>query len=375
MEVVLAPELTLKKKMKDRYSIEDMYTFDHRDLEKAKRKKDAEATDAAHNSKMSKEHWEKAMKRFAKISGDSETTKPAKKEIQQQDKPDEIDKADKLVLRFPSPNRTRRESPKKTSTIKLNTSVPESSCPRAMTCTFHDSGESVVPEFEPRVASETTESICNAGKKAPKIVSPMIESNMVLGVAESTGNAVEKAPKIITVMIESTNDSCSTPADARKDPHQGGVKDKIKKFENKASEIKKDADRKPALKEVNDARDAQVQNHQGHNIMDDILKHCFLQAITTRIMDRDFPMLGTTLYDKHMQMCRRISTSCNVQDSSFVSLQRFLVSLEDDGLLKIRWQAEDPTVISVNRHHLSVHQWQPWPHKSTVACLKVKGGR
>merc|ERR1719158_1868594 len=83
--------------------------------------------------------------------------------------------------------------------------------------------------------------------------------------------------------------------------------------------------------------------------MDDTLMDCFLQAVKTRVKDRDLPIMGTTLYGKHMRASRRIGTSCDVKDSSFVWLRPFLESLEVDGLLKLKPEVKDPTVIWINR--------------------------
>merc|ERR1719247_2492176 len=65
----------------------------------------------------------------------------------------------------------------------------------------------------------------------------------------------------------------------------------------------------------NDSCDAEIDEPEAQ--IDKTLKHCFLQAVTTRLLDRDFPMLGVTLYEKHMCMCRLIDSTCSVQDSSF----------------------------------------------------------
>jgi hypothetical protein len=132
---------------------------------------------------------------------------------------------------------------------------------------------------------------------------------------------------------------------------------------------------KAVTQEVNASRDLPIPEHQAQ--MDKNLKQCFLQAISTRLLERDFPMDTTTIYEKHMQMCRPIDKNCNVQDSSFVSLKAFFQSLEDAGLVELQSSSKEdaPMVIAVNRNHPSVQEWQPWPHKSTIACLKLRGKR
>jgi hypothetical protein len=193
---------------------------------------------------------------------------------------------------------------------------------------------------------------------------------------------------------------------------QGGVKDRIKRFESKEAEKTTDSNElatafsringfrtvklraeAEAGKDSNDApiqdkqimqaaaqegslsRDPPITEHQSR--MDKTLKQCFLQAISTRLLERDFPIDAMTLYEKHMRMCRPIDFNCTVQDSSFVSLKAFFQSLENAGLVELESSANEdtPKVIAVNRNHSSIQEWQPWPHKSTVACLKIRGKR
>jgi len=94
--------------------------------------------------------------------------------------------------------------------------------------------------------------------------------------------------------------------------------------------------------------------------MDQILMDCFLQAVKTRVKDRELPIMGTTLYGKHMRaISRNRGISCDVKDSSYVWLRPFLEYLENDGLLKLKPEQKDPMVIWVNRHHPLVRQLQP----------------
>merc|ERR1719324_2086124 len=89
------------------------------------------------------------------------------------------------------------------------------------------------------------------------------------------------------------------------------------------------------------SHDAQISGPQA--LMDKTLKQCFLQAISTRLLERDFPMKAMTLYEKHMRMCRPIDSNCNVQDSSFVSLKAFFQSLEDAGLVELQSSSNEDT--------------------------------
>jgi len=109
--------------------------------------------------------------------------------------------------------------------------------------------------------------------------------------------------------------------------------------------------------------------------MDDTLMDCFLQAVKTRVKDRDLPIMGTTLYGKHMRSSRRIGTSCDVKDSSFVWLRPFLESLEEAGLIELKPEVKDPTVTWINRGHKLIKEWEPWHFKDTVGSQKACGPR
>merc|ERR1719265_617801 len=125
---------------------------------------------------------------------------------------------------------------------------------------------------------------------------------------------------------------------------------------------------------MNDARNLkQLKEKQAQ--MDEALMDCYLQAVKTHVKDRDLPMMGTTLYGKHMRSSRLIGTDCDVKDSSFVWLRPFLESLEDDGLLELKPEVKDPTVIWINRRHPLICKWQPWAYNETVGYKNgmVKG--
>merc|ERR1711904_482395 len=115
------------------------------------------------------------------------------------------------------------------------------------------------------------------------------------------------------------------------------------------------------------------QEHQRK--MDETLMECFLQAVTTRIKDRDLPVMGTTLYGK-MRSCRLLGTSCDVKDSTFAWLRPFLETLEEDGMIKLKPEVKDPTVTWINRNHQEIRDWRPWAFSETVeGWKKHHGGR
>merc|ERR1711985_42034 len=123
-------------------------------------------------------------------------------------------------------------------------------------------------------------------------------------------------------------------------------------------------------KEEQDARKKEAEIKE-KSLMDDTLMDCFLQAVKTRVKDRDLPIMGTTLYGKHMRASRMIGTSCDVKDSSFVWLRPFLESLEDDKMIKLKPEVKDPTVTWINRNHPLIRNWQPWAYSETVGERKI----
>merc|ERR1711904_278453 len=125
---------------------------------------------------------------------------------------------------------------------------------------------------------------------------------------------------------------------------------------------KKTAEREDAASSVSDSK---------KNKMDQALMDCFLQAVTTRVKNRDLPMMGTTLYGKYMRSSRRIGTDCDVKDSSFVWLRPFLESLEDHEMIKLKPEVKDPTVTWINRNHPMIRNWQPWAYSETVGERKT----
>lgn len=103
-----------------------------------------------------------------------------------------------------------------------------------------------------------------------------------------------------------------------------------------------------------------------HEMMDVVLMECFLQSITTRVLARNLPIKGTTLYTQHMRPCRRMGTSLNVKESTFHSFGAFLQHLESLGLLTLKPNETDAVIIDICREHHEIQSWQPWPEHATV---------
>jgi len=161
------------------------------------------------------------------------------------------------------------------------------------------------------------------------------------------------------------------------EPSIGKVHEKVKKIEEAEAENEAEKQREAAIKVINDAKKAEQQaiEKEKQKEMDATMMDCFLQAVTTHVKDRDLPIMGTTLYGKHMRSSRRVGTSCDVKDSSFVWLRPFLEKLEDDGLIKLKPEIKDPTVIWIDRSHKMIKTWRPWAYSDTVGYKKGVGRR
>jgi hypothetical protein len=184
----------------------------------------------------------------------------------------------------------------------------------------------------------------------------------------SVGSILGKVKQSLTAQLVRLGPNTSS----QKDPSQGKVLEKVRKIEEKEADNEAEKQREAAIKAVNDAAlDAQKeQQAKFRQEMDETLMDCFLQSVTTRVKDRDLPIMGTTLYGRHMRMSRRIGTSCDVKDSNFVWLRPFLESLEDDGMLELKPEVKDPTVIWINRNHPLIRKWQAWPWSQCIGSQK-----
>jgi hypothetical protein len=182
------------------------------------------------------------------------------------------------------------------------------------------------------------------------------------------GSILDKVKQSLTAMMAP---STSTSTDV--DVCLGKVKTEVKKIEEKEADNEVEKQREAAIKQVNEERNARIQAEQRE--MDETMMDCFLQAVTRYVKDSQLPIMGTTLYGKHMRAARRVGTSCDVKDSSFVWLRPFLESLEDEGLLELKPEVKDPTVRWINRAHPLIRNWKPWPHNETVGYSKAGGRR
>jgi len=166
------------------------------------------------------------------------------------------------------------------------------------------------------------------------------------------------------------------------DPCKGKVAEKVRKIEEKEADNEAEKQREAAIKAVqekaaqekklvDEANEKSIKKAQRD--MDETLMDCFLQAVKTRVKDRELPIMGTTLYGKYMRASRRIGTSCDVKDSSFVWLRPFLESLEDENLLTLNPESKDPKVTWINRDHHLIKNWHSWSFNQTVGSQKACG--
>lgn len=165
--------------------------------------------------------------------------------------------------------------------------------------------------------------------------------------------------------------SAAPAAAANPCPEIGKVMDKVKKIEEKEADNEAEKERAAAIKALQEKQNAEKKKEQ--LAMNETLMDCFLQAVKTRVKDRDLPIMGTTLYGKHMRAARQIGTSCDVKDSTFVWVRAFFESLEDENLIKLKPEVKDPTVTWINRNHHLIRDWQPWAFSETVGSRQACG--
>eukprot|EP00746_Dinoflagellata_sp_MGD_P161906 gnl/MRDRNA2_/MRDRNA2_89231_c0_seq1.p1 gnl/MRDRNA2_/MRDRNA2_89231_c0~~gnl/MRDRNA2_/MRDRNA2_89231_c0_seq1.p1 ORF type:complete len:430 (-),score=131.53 gnl/MRDRNA2_/MRDRNA2_89231_c0_seq1:108-1277(-) len=333
-----------KKKKKKGIDIEDMYSFDPADLQKAqptKKKKQKPLQEQAGQQQVTQKHISKTLKAMKKFFG--EERDESKKEDEATQEKEESKKEDKVkqevkespgLHRFPSPSRSRQSS--SSTTVETEEQKVES---KASGSDMDDSAKwtdnlNFGNIFFGKVKNSLTSQFCCMGRLAPSY-----------GAQPSAANI-------------------------GKDPCTGKVHEKVKTIEEADNEAEKQ--REAAMKAVN--AEVSAQRKEAQMEMDGTLRDCFLQAVTTRIKDRDLPVMGTTLYGK-MRQSRKLGTSCDVKDSSFVWLRPFLEHLEEEGLITLKPEVQDPTVTKINRSHKLIRNWKPWAWSETVGSYKTGGRR
>ncbi|CAE7300816.1 Eif2d [Symbiodinium sp. CCMP2456] len=121
----------------------------------------------------------------------------------------------------------------------------------------------------------------------------------------------------------------------------------------------------PPTTEVDAAKDSEESGAQAGPDMDKSLEETLLQAIKTRIKDRDLPMAGNVVYTQHMRPCRRAGSNIDVKVSSFKKLGAFLAHAEELGWIAMK-KSSDPVMTRIFRDHPDIREWKPWPKHVTA---------
>jgi len=240
------------------------------------------------------------------------------------------------------------------------------------------------PVALPTSMTEDPTSVPSAEAEPVALPASMVEDPASVPSAEAEPNFVEKVASFLAASLSNflTGGDVSSPRKAET-PRLTPTEDSEETTEKDLAEQKLIADiaeqsqkfleetPKEAPRTEKDAdfvwkktteREAEASNNDQkmRKKMDAILLDCFLQAVKTRVKNHELPMMGTTLYGKHMRaISRNRGISCDVKDSSYLWLRPFLDSLEDDGLLKLKPEQKDPMVIWINRNHPALRQMQP----------------
>ncbi|OLP91097.1 Eukaryotic translation initiation factor 2D [Symbiodinium microadriaticum] len=121
----------------------------------------------------------------------------------------------------------------------------------------------------------------------------------------------------------------------------------------------------PPTTEVDAAKDSEESGAKAGPDMDKALEETLLQAIKTRIKDRDLPMAGNVVYTQHMRPCRRAGSNIDVKVSSFKKLGAFLAHAEELGWIAMK-KSSDPVMTRIFRDHPDIREWKPWPKHVTA---------
>lgn len=113
------------------------------------------------------------------------------------------------------------------------------------------------------------------------------------------------------------------------------------------------------------AKDSEESLSKAGPDMDKSLEETLLQAIKTRIKDRDLPMAGNVVYTQHMRPCRRAGSNIDVKASSFKKLGAFLAHAEELGWIAMK-KSSDPVMTRIFRDHPDIREFKPWPKHVTA---------
>lgn len=131
-----------------------------------------------------------------------------------------------------------------------------------------------------------------------------------------------------------------------------------------------------ADEQAEDAADAaqdESSEQQTPEAMSKAMEECLLQAIKTRVKDKDLPIAGNALYAQHLRPCRRAGTNIDVKTSSFKKLVTFLAHCEESGWIALKKNSPEPVVTKIFRDHPDVIEWKPWPRSATAEAEQSSG--
>jgi hypothetical protein len=120
------------------------------------------------------------------------------------------------------------------------------------------------------------------------------------------------------------------------------------------------------LQQMEDELERQRAEEEAKIVAMDILcVERFLEAVTM-ISGRDpvgMPLKGIDLYTNHM--CQLAGINVDVEDSSFGCLDRFLLFLEEEGVLRLQPGVADPVITEVDCVACSNYKYDPWQRVTT----------
>ncbi|KAI7867020.1 hypothetical protein BDF14DRAFT_1882133 [Spinellus fusiger] len=120
----------------------------------------------------------------------------------------------------------------------------------------------------------------------------------------------------------------------------------------------KDSQQRPAP-QINKEQDTTTNQQQTLSAQetDVLLKRALLQAFQFKITPERtsdlLPMLSSTLYASYILPCRPQATEVDIKKSSYKKVQKFLKSMEKEGLLKLKEQRGETMLSSIQWSHSS----------------------
>ena len=108
--------------------------------------------------------------------------------------------------------------------------------------------------------------------------------------------------------------------------------------------------------------------------MDVLLEQCFMQAVRTRIKDKDLPLDVSVLYLQHMRPVRPVGANLDVKRSTFKKLSKFIAFLASEGLVRVAaaTKAAPERITSITRAHPKLREFQPLAPEQTFEVQQLE---